>query len=103
MNSKQRNYGLYAVAAAIFAIGALSLGLPASTLFFLAIVLVCPLMMLFMMRGMHGGGMHGGGMHGGMEGGGMHDRHDDTTQQQPAPDRAPLTKHNRPPSGTDRT
>jgi choline-glycine betaine transporter len=57
MNTKQRNYGLYAVAAAIFAVGALALGLPVGTLSFLAIVLACPLMMIFMMRGR---GMHRG-------------------------------------------
>jgi hypothetical protein len=52
MNS--RNYGLYAIALAIVVIGALALGLPVSTLLFLGLVLLCPLMMLFMMRGMHG-------------------------------------------------
>ncbi len=35
----------------------------ASTLFFLLIVLACPLMMVFMMRGGHGHG-HGGDAHG---------------------------------------
>ena len=55
---KNRNYGLYAIAAAIAVVGALALGVPISTLGFLAIVLVCPLMMLFMMRGMHGGEGH---------------------------------------------
>jgi hypothetical protein len=51
----KRNYGLYAVAVAIAVVGALALGVPVGTLGFLAVVLVCPLMMLFMMRGMHGG------------------------------------------------
>lgn len=55
-----RNYGLYAIAVAIAVVGALALGVPASTLGFLALVLVCPLMMLFMMRGMHGGDRHNG-------------------------------------------
>lgn len=59
--NQQRNYGLYAIAVAIAVVGALALGVPAATLFFGAIALACPLMMIFMMRGMHGGGgMHGG-------------------------------------------
>lgn len=56
MNS--RNLGLYAAALAIAVLGALWLGLPASTLALLGLVLVCPLMMFFMMRGMHSGDGH---------------------------------------------
>jgi len=56
---KDRNYGLYALAVAVLVVGALWLGLPVSTLGLLAIVLVCPLMMLFMMKGMHSGDSHG--------------------------------------------
>lgn len=52
------NYGFYALAAAVLVVGALWLGVPASTLGVLAIVLVCPLMMLFMMKGMRGGDDH---------------------------------------------
>lgn len=55
---RNRNYGLYAVALAIAVVGALWLGVPPSTLVVLALVLVCPLMMLFMMRGMHSGDGH---------------------------------------------
>ena len=51
---KSRNYGLYAVALAIVVVGALWAGLPAGTLALLGLVLVCPLMMMFMMRAMHG-------------------------------------------------
>ncbi|MFD0274242.1 DUF2933 domain-containing protein [Kitasatospora sp. NPDC127111] len=51
-----RNYGLYAIAAAIAFVGALALGVPVGTLALLGIVAVCPLMMFFMMRGMHGMG-----------------------------------------------
>ena len=47
------NYGLFAIALALVIIGALWLGVPVGTLAVLGIVLVCPLMMLFMMRGMH--------------------------------------------------
>ncbi len=56
-----RNYGLYAIAIAIALVGALALGVPLGTLSILAIVAVCPLMMFFMMRGMHGDDMHGHG------------------------------------------
>ncbi|WP_354637155.1 DUF2933 domain-containing protein [Kitasatospora camelliae] len=51
-----RNYGLYAIAVAIAVVGALALGVPVGTLALLGIVAVCPLMMFFMMRGMHGMG-----------------------------------------------
>ena len=54
------NLGLYAVAVAIAVVGALWLGVPVGTLGVLAVALACPLMMLVMMRGMHGGGdQHG--------------------------------------------
>lgn len=59
----KKSYGLYAIALAIVLVGALALGVPASTLSVLAIVLVCPLMMLVMMRGLHGHQDQGGGSH----------------------------------------
>ncbi|MBC7269366.1 MAG: DUF2933 domain-containing protein [Streptomyces sp.] len=59
MNDKH-NYGMYAVAAAIVVVGALFVGASPESLVWLALVAVCPLMMFFMMRGMHGQGMHGG-------------------------------------------
>jgi hypothetical protein len=52
---KNRNFGLYAVALAIVVVGALWAGLPVGTLATFGLILVCPLMMFFMMRGMHGG------------------------------------------------
>ena len=58
--NKNSNYGLYAVAVAVAIVGVVWLGMPLGTLALLAIVLVCPLMMMFMMRDMHGGD-HGGG------------------------------------------
>jgi Flp pilus assembly protein TadB len=51
---KTRNFGLYAVAAAIVVVGLLWAGLPVGSLSFLGLIVVCPLMMFFMMRGMHG-------------------------------------------------
>lgn len=47
-----RNYGLYAIAAAIVLVGALALGIPLAALAWIAIIAMCPLMMFFMMRGM---------------------------------------------------
>ncbi|TQK49977.1 DUF2933 family protein [Streptomyces sp. SLBN-118] len=55
MSTSQRNYGLYAIALAIVVVSALALGVPVGTLVLLGVVMVCPLMMFFMMRGMHGG------------------------------------------------
>ncbi|MFF4505768.1 DUF2933 domain-containing protein [Streptomyces sp. NPDC001401] len=87
MNTNQRNYGLYAVAVAIAVVGALALGVPVGTLAFLAIALACPLMMMFMMRGMHGDS-------------GKHDAHDTPRGSRPQDD--PLAKHHQPPYGTGR-
>ncbi|WP_063728839.1 DUF2933 domain-containing protein [Streptomyces sp. RTd22] len=57
MNKEQikKNYGLYAIALAIVIVGAVALGVPVQTLVLLGVVLACPLMMFFMMRGMHSG------------------------------------------------
>ncbi|MGW3124079.1 DUF2933 domain-containing protein [Streptomyces sp. NPDC001107] len=84
MNTNQRNYGLYAVAVAIAVVGALALGVPVGTLALLAVVLACPLMMFFMMRGMHGDGGHG-------------------TPRKSPPEDDPLAEHHRPPYGRGRT
>ena len=54
--NRKTNYGLYALAVAIAVVGALWLGVPAGTLTALGLVLICPLMMLFMMRAMQNGG-----------------------------------------------
>ena len=53
---KSSNIGLFAIAAAIAFVGALSAGVPLAGLAPVLIVLACPLMMIFMMKGMHGGG-----------------------------------------------
>jgi hypothetical protein len=52
---KRQPWGLYAIALAILVVGFVALGVPASTLLFAALVLACPLMMMFMVGGMHGG------------------------------------------------
>ncbi|MFF5156001.1 DUF2933 domain-containing protein [Streptomyces sp. NPDC000348] len=75
MNDK-RNYGMYALAAAIVVVGALIVGASLESLVWLALVAACPLMMFFMMKGMHGQGMHDG-----------QDRHRDGR------DEDPLRKH----------
>jgi cell division protein FtsW (lipid II flippase) len=51
---KRPQLGLFAVAFAILVVGLVWAGVPASTLLIAGLVLVCPLMMLVMMRGMHG-------------------------------------------------
>ena len=50
---------LYAIALAILIVGLAFAGVPVSTLLVGLAVLACPMMMMFMMGGMHGGG-HGG-------------------------------------------
>jgi hypothetical protein len=52
---RRQPWGLYAIALAIMVVGLVAVGVPMSTLLFTAFVLVCPLMMMFMMAGMHGG------------------------------------------------
>ena len=47
--------GLCILVAAIFLVGTLAFGVPTSSLWPLALVVACPLMMIFVMRGMHGG------------------------------------------------
>ncbi|MGW3938515.1 hypothetical protein [Streptomyces sp. NBC_00024] len=73
---------IYALALAIGVIGLVALGVPIGTIVLLAILAACPLMMMFMMRGMHGGGMHGG-----------HDHTDNRTDESTDRDRDPLRKH----------
>jgi len=51
---KSRPWGLYAIALAVLVVGLVTLGVPASTLVVAALALACPLMMMFMMSGMHG-------------------------------------------------
>jgi hypothetical protein len=52
---KRQQWGLCAIALGVLVVGLIALGVPASTVFAGAIVLACPLMMLFM----HGESSHG--------------------------------------------
>ena len=53
--------GLCILVAATLVVGALAFGVPASSLWILALVATCPLMMIFMMRGMPGGSSNDAG------------------------------------------
>lgn len=52
---KKEQLPRYAIALAVLVGGLVLVGVPLSTLAFLPLVLACPLMMVFMMRGMGGG------------------------------------------------
>lgn len=52
---KSSDMGLFAIAAAIAFVGALWAGVPLAGLLPVLAFLACPLMMVFMMKGMHGG------------------------------------------------
>jgi hypothetical protein len=56
MAMRRPQWGWYAVALAILVVGLVWVGVPANTLLLGAVLLACPLMMVFMMRGMHGEG-----------------------------------------------
>jgi len=60
---KRQRWGHYAVALAIVVVGLAWAGVPVNSFLIAGLVLVCPLMMLVMMRGMHGGDMPGGDSH----------------------------------------
>jgi hypothetical protein len=68
---KRQQWGLYAVALAILVVGLAWAGVPVSTLLAAGLVLICPLMMFVMMRGMHDGGSDDDGPH-------DHQHHDTT-------------------------
>lgn len=57
---KSSNMGMFAIAAAIAFVGALWAGVPFAGLATAMVFLACPLMMVFMMKGMRGGGNDGG-------------------------------------------
>ena len=71
MNRNQ--FPTWVVAAAVVAVALAVVGVPLGALLPFAVLLACPLMMVFMMRGMHGGE---GGCHGGHE---NHSSHEDHT------------------------
>lgn len=56
---KPQQYGLSAIALAILVVGLAFAGVPAQTLLLGLVVLMCPLMMMSMMRGGHGHGSGG--------------------------------------------
>ena len=56
--NRNGNYGGYAVAVAILVVGLAAFDVPLGALATFGLLLVCPLMMLLMMRGM-GGGVRG--------------------------------------------
>ena len=59
---KRENLPLYAIALAVLIVGLAFAGVPLGSLLILPLILVCPLMMMFMMRGM-GGMDHGSSSH----------------------------------------
>lgn len=75
---RTRNYGLFAVALAVVAVGAMAYGVPLQRIAFLGLFLACPVMMFVMMRGM-------GGMGGSRDG-----KDTDTTNQSHPHDQTPV-------------
>ncbi len=74
----KRQLPFYVFAAAILLVGAIMLGVPTSSLWIVGLVVLCPLMMIFMMGGMHGGdgrGEQGGDSPGGVDLAKDHDPH----------------------------
>jgi hypothetical protein len=56
---KREQLPLYAIALAVLVVGLAFADVPLGTILVLPLILVCPLMMIFMMRGMqHGGTSH---------------------------------------------
>lgn len=55
---KREQLPLYAIALAVLIVGLVYAGVPLGTLAVLPLILVCPVMMWFMMRGMSRGGMN---------------------------------------------
>jgi fatty acid desaturase len=53
---KREQLPIYALALAVLVVGLAWVGVPVGTLLFGLVLLACPLMMMFMMGGMHGGG-----------------------------------------------
>jgi len=51
----RRHLPFYVLAAAVLLVGAIAFGVPTSSLWIVGFVVLCPVMMIFMMGGMHGG------------------------------------------------
>jgi len=75
----------FAMVLVVLIVGLAFAGVPASTLIVVPLILACPLMMFFMMRGMdHGGSAHGeGDEHRDARGHGDGCGHDHTTDARP--------------------
>lgn len=74
----KRHLPFYVFAVAILLVGAVVFGVPASSLWILGFVVACPLMMIFMVGGMHGrsgAGGHGDGGQNGVDLTKAHDPH----------------------------
>lgn len=56
----KRRLPSYVLTAAILLVGAIAFGAPTSILWIVGFVVFCPLLMIFMMGGMHGGDRLGG-------------------------------------------
>ena len=59
--NKHAGHRPFAVAAALLVIGALAWDVPVGYVLFIGLILACPLMMIFMMRGMGAGDQGNGG------------------------------------------
>ena len=81
---KREQLPLYALALAILVVGLAVAGVPVTTLFFGLVALACPLMMIFIMGGMHGGHSHGDGHGQPDEAPDQLNRRDDHTTHPPA-------------------
>jgi hypothetical protein len=75
---KKEQMPRYALALAVLVVGLAFAGVPLSTLLVLPLVLACPLMMMFMMRGMNHGS--GGGCGHDHSSDPSRDQHEDTTR-----------------------
>lgn len=52
--TKRQPWGLYVIAPAVLIVGLVAVGVPAGTVLIAGVFLTCPLMMLIMMRSIHG-------------------------------------------------
>lgn len=84
---KRDNMPMFVLAGAVLVAALVLSGVSIGAVLYPLAILACPLMMIFMMRGMDHGGGHSGGCHGSHD---AHDRHDER-----APDDAELGRRDR--------